>query len=122
MEAVFKQPQAKTQKTASFIQKLEEEGVVIKEREKSREEMPDLFFDAVPFWNAFQELSASRQSGFGIGHIPYSEISCWLDENDIISMETRRHYRRFISFIDGLWVGKMNEKQDRGNNNKGGNK
>lgn len=74
--------------------------------------MPDLYFDAVPIWNAFQELSASRQSGFGIGYIPFSEVTNWLDENYITSLEDRKHYRRFISFIDNLWVGHANEKKE----------
>jgi hypothetical protein len=72
--------------------------------------MPDLYFDAVPLWNAFQELSQSRQTGFSISHIPYSEVTGWLDENDIISLEQRKHYRYFIGFIDREWVGLMNEK------------
>jgi hypothetical protein len=72
--------------------------------------LPDLFFDAVPIWNAFIELNSSRTVGFGVSNIPYSEITNWLDENMISSLEERRHYRKFIGIVDNIWVGHMNEK------------
>jgi hypothetical protein len=77
-----------------------------------------LYYDAVPIWNAFRDLSSSRSTGFSISHIPYSEITNWLDENIITSLEERKHYRYFIGFIDNIWVGHMNEKSESGNKNK----
>jgi hypothetical protein len=72
--------------------------------------LPDLFFDAVPIWNAFIELNASRTVGFGVSNIPYSEITNWLDENLVFSLEDRQHYRKFIGIVDSIWVGHMNDK------------
>ncbi len=75
--------------------------------------MPELFFDAAPFWIAFSELSSSRQSGMSLGSIPYSEISSWLDENDIISFEQRSLYRRFITKMDNKYVELKNKTKKK---------
>ncbi len=82
-------------------------------KNNNAEKEPELFFDAMPIWNAFRALSSSRNSGFSIGYIPFSEISDWLSENDIISLEERRHYRQFITFIDEIWVSRLSEKQSK---------
>jgi len=76
------------------------------------ENMPELYFDAVPFWIAFTQLSSSRQTGFGIGAIPYSEITNWLNENNIFRFEEREEYRRFINVIDGYYVEKKAPKSN----------
>ncbi len=75
--------------------------------------MPVLFFDAVPFWEAFASLSSSRQNGFGMGNIPYSEVTGWLNENDIIRFEERERYRRFINAIDGVYVEEKTPKENK---------
>lgn len=105
--------QSTSHKNSAFLRKLEEEGVVTNTRSQgqSQESEPELFFDAVPLWNAFRELSPSRQSGFSIGYIPYSEISSWLDEQHILNQEERIYYRKFIVFIDEIWVNCLSEKQ-----------
>jgi hypothetical protein len=72
-----------------------------------------LFFDAVPIWNAFIELNSSRTVGFGVSNIPYSEITNWMDENLIKTLEERNHFRKFIRLVDEIWVGHMNEKSSK---------
>ncbi len=84
---------------------LQEDGVFIKELE----EAPELFYEAVPFWEAFTELSSSRQSGFGLGGIPFSEITDWLNENDVFSLEQRNRYRRFINATNNAFANTKNE-------------
>lgn len=92
-------------KNLKFFQKLEEEGNSV----AALESMPELYFDAVPFWEAFANLSSSRQSGMGLGAIPYSEITSWLTENQIISFENRERYRYFVTFIDGKYLELKND-------------
>jgi len=82
------------------LQGLEEDGETVPILDNA----PELFFDAGVFWDAFSDLSASRQTGFSIGSIPYSEITGWLDEHDIISIEERNRYRKFIRVIDSAYV------------------
>ena len=111
-----RQPQS--YKTASFLKGLEDSGIDLG-LDNPNEDIPELFYDAVPIWNAFRDLTSSRSTAFSIGHIPYSEISDWLHENDIINLEERRHYRKFINFIDDIWVGELNARQDSASKNKG---
>lgn len=75
-------------------------------------DVPELFFDAMPLWRAFTELSQSRQIGFDVGYIPYSEITNWLTENGIESLEERQWRRKFINFIDEVFI-EMNNAQKK---------
>lgn len=45
----------------------------------------------------------------GIGYIPYSEISSWLDENHITDSEERCEYRFYINYVDRKYVENTNE-------------
>jgi len=76
------------------------------------EDVTDLFIEALPYWTAFAELSASRQLGMSLGPIPYSEISCWLDENLISKLEERHEYRYLISKIDNKFIELQNNKSE----------
>lgn len=40
----------------------------------------------------------------GLGAIPYSEITGWLTENDIVHLEEREYYRYFINIIDSKYL------------------
>jgi hypothetical protein len=71
---------------------------------------PELFYDAIPFWEAFSALSSSRQQGMGIGYIPYSEVSAYLDENEVFELEERHRFRHYIRVIDGVFVEKQSAK------------
>ena len=86
---------------------MENEGHVIPELENR----PDLFPEAAPYISAFFSLSTSRQMGFGVGYIPYSEIHSYLNENQIYSTEEREEYFRWIKFIDHLYVSNQNLKK-----------
>lgn len=48
-------------------------------------------------------------SSGSIGYIPYSEITGWLDENDIEDKEDRREYRFYINYIDKKYVEETND-------------
>jgi len=50
--------------------------------------------------------------GMGLGYIPYSEITCYLDENEILHPDERSQYRRFIVFLDNIYVKINNEKSE----------
>ena len=74
---------------------------------------PDLSILAIPYWQAFNELSTSRDSGFGVGYIKFSEISSYLDEHYIFQIEERQLFRRMINLIDSIYVSKQNEKSEK---------
>jgi len=48
----------------------------------------------------------------GLGYIPYSEISNYLDENRIFLWEERILFRKMISLIDNLYLTNENKKSD----------
>jgi len=73
---------------------------------------PDLNVLTIPYWKAFSELTTSRDMGFGIGYIKYSEISSWLDENDIFEVEERDSFRRIINTIDSIYVSAQSKKSE----------
>jgi hypothetical protein len=91
------------------LQTLEEEGHTIPELQNQ----PELFSDLIFYYSAFQELSTSRQSGFGIGHIPRSEIRGYLDDYDITAFEERLECFRWIQFIDREFVKLHNEDANK---------
>jgi len=71
---------------------------------------PVLFWDAVIIWRAFVALSPSRQSGMGLGYIPYSEITGYLNEHKISPLEEREWMRSHIQFVDSVYVDEQNKK------------
>ena len=90
-----------------FLEKMEDEGHVIPELQNQ----PELFQDAFPYLSAFHALSSSRQMGFGIGYIPYSEIHAYLNEQQIYNPDERIEYFKWIKFIDQLYVVHNNQKK-----------
>jgi hypothetical protein len=91
-----------------WLLSLEEEGHDIPELKTQPELFPDLVF----YYSSFNTLSTSRQSGFGIGYIPYSEISNYLTEQHIFDFEDRQDCIRWIQFIDREYVKLQHKKQD----------
>lgn len=79
---------------------------------------PDLSLLAIPYWQGFNELSTSRDMGFGIGYIKYSEISSYLDEHDIDGIEERQLFRRMINLIDSIYISHQNKKSETKNKSK----
>lgn len=80
---------------------------------KELDNMPLLFSGLLPYWNAFWELSGSRSMGFGMGSIPYSEITGWLDENGVDHWQDRRDYREIIRFIDRAYLDITAEQREK---------
>ena len=46
----------------------------------------------------------------GLGYIPYSEISSYLDEMKIDNWEDRILFRKMINFIDNAYLANENKK------------
>lgn len=79
---------------------------------------PDLSILSMPYWQAFNELSTSRDTGFGAGYIKYSEISDFLSENRIFILEERHLFRRMITLIDSIYISHQNKKNEKANASK----
>ena len=78
---------------------------------KILDEQPELYADLYQYWTAFQELSSSRiNTGFGVGTIPFSEISSYLNECCITDYEERLTFIKWIKFIDINYVKAVNKK------------
>jgi hypothetical protein len=75
--------------------------------------MPELYQDIVPFYSAFNMLSTSRRSVFGIGYIPMSEIRGYLDELGVYQREERLEWISWIRFIDAKYVEIQANKNDK---------
>ncbi len=86
---------------------MEAEGHIIPELDNQ----PELYEDLQPYFKAFDSLSGSRDSGFGMGYIKYDQIVCYLNEQDVRGSETREDYVRWIQFIDNEFV-KLHNKKD----------
>ena len=74
---------------------------------------PELNILEIGYWQAFNELSSSRQSGMGLGFIPYSEISAYLDEHHILDYEERFEWRYLITAIDTEFITIKNAEHER---------
>jgi hypothetical protein len=85
---------------------MEAQGHIIPELQNK----PELFPEALPYLSAFHTLSMSRQMGFGIGYIPYSEICSYLNENQI-SYSDREDYINWIQLIDSIYVSTQAKKK-----------
>jgi len=59
-------------------------------------------------------LSRTRQSGFGIGYIPYSEIIAYLNENNIFEKPYREEYIKWIQFLDQEYLKIQNKEIKKG--------
>ena len=80
---------------------------------QSLQNQPELFYDAIPYWMAFNALSSSRQSGMGLGYIPYSEITSYLDDQRIFNLDERDDYRYHITHIDHTFVEIKSAESDK---------
>jgi hypothetical protein len=65
------------------------------------------------YWMAFNALTTSRQSGMGLGYIPYSEITSYLDDQGIFDFEERDDFRFYITHIDHVFVKIKSDESDR---------
>jgi hypothetical protein len=79
------------------------------EHVRELENAPELYSDAAEYWNMFIDLCNSRASGFSIGYIPFHQVTNWLDENMVFSLEERGLYRRLVAVIDNVFVEKKSK-------------
>ena len=79
---------------------------------------PDLFSDLIIYYQAFQAVSTSRDSGFGIGYIKLSEIRGLLDEWNLYNYEDRLEWIQWIQFIDRIFVKLQSDKQKKNKKSK----
>jgi hypothetical protein len=72
---------------------------------------PELFEDLIPVWNAFQELSVGRHySMAGPSGLTSSEITAWLDLEEINDGDTRRFFHRMIRAMDASFLHHVHSK------------
>lgn len=83
-----------------------------------RPEIDETIADA---WRAFSEAGRDRQSGMGLGPIPYSSVVRWLDENGITDQEDREAIRELVFAADDEYRAVSAERDERERaKNKGG--
>ena len=82
---------------------------------------PELFSHLVFVWDAFHELSWSRNVGFGISGILVSEIAAWLDINFITCRYERKEFYDCISAMDVHWLIMNNDKMKKDSKDDGNN-
>jgi hypothetical protein len=69
----------------------------------------------IEYWEAFQILSSSRTAHQGgIGPIPLSEITSYLEAVYIRDVDDRLTYIRMIQSLDNVYVKHINEKAKQG--------
>jgi hypothetical protein len=73
---------------------------------------PVLYEDLLPIWDAFLQLNASRQGGFGPAPILNSEILAWLDIVGYTDAEVRREFYELIRRVDSAWMHHYAEQQE----------
>lgn len=72
----------------------------------------ELTEDLIMFVNAWNELNTSRQVGFSVGYIPYSEVIFWLNENGIFCLDERALFRYFIEVLDETYIQHARKEQE----------
>lgn len=75
-----------------------------------RPELDETIADA---WRAFLETGRDRQSGMGMGPVPYSSVLRWLDENGITDREERETIRQLVFAADDEYRSVIAEKDER---------
>lgn len=80
----------------------------LRERDELLEKVP------LGVWDAFLELSSSRQLGAmgGAGHIPHSEFLAWSEIAGLRDPVARRGWWALIRVLDGEYVRHMNKKEE----------
>ncbi len=77
------------------------------------QEEPDLCPWLIEYWRIWKTLTFSRQIGFGVGYIPYSEIICYLNEKEISDEEERDRIIDIIQMLDCVYVKEANKKKPK---------
>jgi hypothetical protein len=77
------------------------------------DDKPELTGDLVPFWNAFQVLSGSRNVGMGVGSIPLSAYESYFRLWKITDWEDQLEYIRFVGALDSEYLAFQNEESKK---------
>jgi len=78
------------------------------------EAKPDIYEDLIEVWQAFVDLSRSRQSGFGVSAISTSDILAWCDIHRI-SKDERAEFYGYIRALDNHLIAKELEDKKQAN-------
>jgi len=84
-------------------------------------EEPDLFQDMQVYWNAFQILTSSRNSGMSIGAIPLQAYESYFRIFSVDSLEEQLEYLKFVGALDHeylKWSGEESGKKQQQNKKK----
>lgn len=76
------------------------------------ENRPELYPDLVPVWEAFVLLSPSRNTGWGAGAIPLSEVKAYCEMFDIEG-DDREELVILLRALDDEYLKSTNEKSKR---------
>ena len=67
---------------------------------------------AMPYWEAFNDLSGQRAIGMGgVGPIRLEALLAWLDENGIDDPAERSRFRFYVTEMDSEYLRLTAEKQ-----------
>lgn len=75
-----------------------------------RPEIDETIADA---WRAFGEAGRDRQSGMGLGPIPYTSVVRWLNENGITDREDRETIRQLVFAADDEYRSVLADKEEK---------
>lgn len=84
---------------------------------KSLENQPEVFRDLQDIWQAFIDLSSSRQIGLEENPILIGEIESWLNIHCIVDQEIRAEFYRIIKDLDFIRQNWLKEKREWANKN-----
>lgn len=70
---------------------------------KAIQDAPELLYGLEFAWNSFWLLSSSRQSGFGLGRIPYSVILDYCQAEELDAEDTA-DLTHLIQAMDAEWL------------------
>jgi hypothetical protein len=68
------------------------------------DEKPEVIPEALPFWEAFVQLSHSRNVGMSLGAIPISEVLAYCVYFSIVDIDERGCLLRIISDLDSHYL------------------
>ena len=77
---------------------------------------PELYQDLHPYWNAFQIMTSSRNSGMSIGAIPLPAYESYFRIFGVDSLEEQLEYLKFVGTLDNEYLSWQGEKSDKEQN------
>jgi hypothetical protein len=72
---------------------------------------PKLTQFQIPYWQAYQEITGSRQfTSSGVAEIPYLTKVKWLDENEVFDQDERNDFMYMFNLLDSTYLEDFYEK------------